>query len=157
MPEAHFNLTSTPEISACRKMHSSKSWSPDMRRLPTQQRNARVRRERDFRALSRLALLLVCGLILAVGFVFAARQQFAAVRYGYECENLRAERQRLWVENQRLLLEKEQASAPERLESAARQLGLKPIEPGQVGVKTNEQRHQPVTTALIRPSASFNR
>jgi cell division protein FtsL len=128
-----------------------------MRRLPTQQRNARVRRERDFRALSRLALLLVCGLILAVGFVFAARQHFAAVHYGYESENLRTERQRLWVENQRLLLEKEQASAPERLESAARKLGLKPIEPGQVGVKTDEQRRTSVTTALISPSTSFNR
>jgi cell division protein FtsL len=128
-----------------------------MQRIPTQQRNARVRRERDFRALTRLALLLVCGLVLAVGFVFAARQHFAAVRYGYETENLRVERHRLWVENQRLLLEKEQASAPERLESAARKLGLKPIEPGQVGVQTNEQRRPPVTTALIRPSASFNR
>jgi cell division protein FtsL len=125
-----------------------------MRRLPSQQRNARVRRERDFRALSRLALLLICGLILAVGFVFAARQHFAAVRYGYDSENLRTERQRLWVENQRLLLEREQVSAPERLESAARQLGLKPIAPGQVGVQ-NEQKRQPVTTALIRPSASF--
>ena len=128
-----------------------------MQRIPTQQRNARVRRERDFRALYRLALLLVCGLVLAVGFVFAARQHFAAVRYGYETENLRVERQRLWVENQRLLLEKEQASAPERLESAARQMGLKPIEPGQVGVQNNEQRRPAVTTALIRPSASFNR
>ena len=128
-----------------------------MQRIPTQQRNARVRRERDFRAFCRLALLLICGLVLAIGFVFAARQHFAAVRYGYETENLRIERQRLWVENQRLLLEKEQASAPERLESAARQLGLKPIEPGQVGVQTNEQRRPAVTTALIRPSASFNR
>ena len=128
-----------------------------MQRIPTQQRNARVRRELDFRALYRLALLLICGLVLAVGFVFAARQHFAAVRYGYEIENLRVERQRLWVENQRLLLEKEQASSPARLESAARQLGLKPIEPGQVGVQKNEQRRPSVTTALIRPSASFNR
>ncbi|HKY29799.1 MAG TPA: cell division protein FtsL [Pyrinomonadaceae bacterium] len=104
-----------------------------MRRLPMEQRNARVRRERDFRALKRLALLLFCGLVLAIGFVFAARQHFAAVRYGYDSENLRTERQRLWAENQRLLLEKEQASAPARLESEARRLGLKPIEPGQVG------------------------
>jgi cell division protein FtsL len=129
-----------------------------MQRLPSQQRNARVRRERDFRALSRLGLLLFCGFVLAVGFVFAARQHFAAVRYGYQSESLRSERERLLAENQRLLVEREQASAPARLESAARQLGLKPLEPGQVGTKkASEQRRQPVATALINPSASLNR
>ncbi len=129
-----------------------------MRRLPTKQRNARVRRERDFRALSRLGLLLFCGVLLAVGFVFAARQHFAAVRYGYETEGLRVERQRLLAEHQRLLLEREQTSAPARLESAARELGLKPLQPGQVGsAKVNEPIPRSMATALMQPSASFNR
>lgn len=127
-----------------------------MRRVPSTQRNSRVRRERDFRALSRLGILLFCGLALAVGFVFAARQHFAAVQYGYESESLRAERQQLLAEQQRLLLEKEKASAPERLESAARRIGLRPIQPGQVGTqRTNDQGRMPI--ALIHPSASFNR
>ena len=127
-----------------------------MRRVPSTQRNSPVRRERDLRALSRLGLLLSCSLVLAVGFVFAARQHFAAVRYGYESENLRNERQRLLAEQQRLILEKEQASAPARLESAARKLGLKPIQPGQVGTqKVNEQGRVPM--ALINTSASFKR
>ncbi len=129
-----------------------------MQRLPSKQRNTRVRRERDFRALSRLVMLLCGGLVLAVGFVFAARQHFAAVQFGYESESLRNERQQLLAEQQRLLLEKEQASAPARLDSAARQLGLKPLKAGQVGTqRANEQRRLPLTTALINPAASFNR
>ena len=129
-----------------------------MQRLPSNQRNTRVRRERDFRALSRLILLLGCGLVLAVGFVFAARQHFAAVAFGYESESLRQERQQLLAEQQRLLLEKEQASAPARLESAARQLGLKPLKAGQVGTqRPNEQSRLPLATALINPTASFKR
>lgn len=129
-----------------------------MRRLPSKQRNCRVRRERDFRALSRLGILLSSGLVLALGFVFAAHQHFTAVQVGYESENLRTEKQQLLAEQERLLLEKEQASAPARLESAARQLGLKPLQPGQVGTrKGSEEGRLPVATVLIRPSTSFSR
>ncbi|CAN5872710.1 hypothetical protein BH18ACI4_BH18ACI4_05650 [soil metagenome] len=129
-----------------------------MQRLPLNQRNTRVCRERDFRALSRLVLLLGCGLLLAIGFVYGARQHFVAVQFGYESESLRHERRQLLAEQQRLLLEKEQASAPARLESAARQLGLKPLKAGQVGTqRANELRRLPLATALINPAAPFNR
>src|SRR5918996_634085 len=103
-----------------------------MRRLPRNQRNSRIQRERDTKALSRLALLLFSGLVLACGFIFAARQHFGAVHYGYQSELLRQERLRLENERQRLLLEKEQVSSPSRLESAAREFGLKPLSPGQI-------------------------
>ena len=103
-----------------------------MNRFPGQQRNARVRRTRDVTALSRLGLLLFCGLVLAGGFVFAAKQHFAAVQFGYKSETLRTERKRLIEENQRLALEKEKVSAPAKLEPAARQLGLKPATAGQI-------------------------
>lgn len=129
-----------------------------MQRLPSKQLNTRVRRERDLRELRRLVVLLGCGLLLAVGFVFAARQHFAAVQFGYLSESLRTERQQLLAEQQRLLLEKEQASAPARLESAALQLGLKPLKAEQVGTqRANEQKRLPLTNALINPAASFNR
>src|SRR5215213_1470450 len=104
-----------------------------MKRFPEHQLNAKVRRTRDVTALSRLALLLFCGLVLAGGFVFAAKQHFAAVQYGYENETLRNERKRLLDENQRLALEKERATAPDKLEPAARRLGLKPARPRQIG------------------------
>jgi cell division protein FtsL len=106
-----------------------------MKRFPEQQLNTKVRRTRDATALSRLGLLLFCGLILAGGFVFAAKQHFAAVQFGYKNETLRTERKRLLEENQRLALEKERAIAPDKLEPAARRIGLRPARPGQIGNK----------------------
>jgi hypothetical protein len=75
-----------------------------MNRFPEQNRNAKIRRARDVSALSRLSLLLFCGLILAGGFVFAAKQHFAAVQYGYKSEHLRSERKRLLEARQLLSL-----------------------------------------------------
>ncbi|MBV9210737.1 MAG: cell division protein FtsL, partial [Acidobacteria bacterium] len=93
-----------------------------MRRLPLNQPNFTIHRERDGRALSRLALLLFSGLLLAGGFIFAAGQHFAAVRYGYQSEKLRRERDQLMEEQRQLLLERQQASTPARLEEEARKL-----------------------------------
>ena len=104
-----------------------------MKRFPEFQPNAKVRRARDVTALSRLALLLFSGLILAGGFVFAAKQHFAAVQFGYQSEELRAERKKLMEENDRLKLDRDRAIAPDKLEPAARRLGLKPATPGQIG------------------------
>jgi cell division protein FtsL len=83
-------------------------------------------------ALSRLTLLLFCGLVLAAGFVLAAKQHFAAVQYGYQNETLRSERKKLIEDYQRLALEKEKALSPARLEMAARALGMKPATAGQI-------------------------
>jgi cell division protein FtsL len=83
--------------------------------------------------------LLFCGLVLAGGFVFAAKQHFAAVQFGYQNESLRSERKRLLEENQRLALEKEKATAPDKLEPAARRLGLQPARPGQIARLAAEQ------------------
>lgn len=110
-----------------------------MKRIPQIQPNSRVRRERDVVALSRLVLLLFCGVFLTSGFMFAAKQHFAAVQYGYQNEDLRQERQRLLEERRRLLLEKEQVSSPVRLEPAARKLGLKPATSGQIGSVTRKE------------------
>ena len=104
-----------------------------MNRFPEHQLNAKIRRSRDVSALSRLALLLFCGLVLAGGFIFAAKQHFAAVQYGYQNESLRNERKRLLEENQRLALEKEQAIAPDKLGPAARRLGLQTPRAAQIG------------------------
>ena len=129
-----------------------------MRRVPSKQRNSKIHRDRDMRALSRLALLLLCGLVLASGFVFAAQQHFAAVDYGYKSEELRRERARLLEEKQQLMLQKEQAFAPARLATQARELGLKPLLASQVGNQKASRRSQlPLAPALLNPSASFQR
>lgn len=129
-----------------------------MRRVPSKQRNSQVRRDRDMRALSRLALLLLCGLVLAGGFMFAAQQHFAAIDYGYKSEGLRRERERLLEEKDHLMLQKEQAFAPARLAIQARELGLKPLLASQVGTQRASSRSQlPLAPALLTPSASFQR
>ena len=129
-----------------------------MRRVPSKQCNSKIHRHRDVRALSRLAVLLCCGLVLASGFVFAAQQHFAAVEYGYKSEGLRRERERLLEEKQQLMLKKEQAFAPARLASKARELGLKPIQASQLGTQKAGSRSQmPLAPALLNPSASFQR
>lgn len=129
-----------------------------MKRFPEHQRNASIRRSRDVTALSRLALLLFCGLVLTGGFVFAAKQHFAAVQYGYETESLRHDRRQLIEEQQHLSLEKEKLSAPAKLGPAARRLGLRPATPAQIAlrepkkeVETTETRDsEKVSAALAR-------
>ena len=103
-----------------------------VRRLPSKQRNANVVRGADRTAQTRLALLLLCGLVLAGGFLYACGLHFAALRYGYQTETLRREREQLLQEQRRFLLEREEAASPARLERAARQLGMQPMQPGQM-------------------------
>ena len=131
-----------------------------MKRLPPNHANAKVHRERDIGALSRLALLTTCGLVLTGGFLVAARQHFAAVQFGYQNEELRREHQRLEAEQKRLLLEKEEASSPIRLEPAAREIGMQPAQAGQVVTrkensvtKKENKKTESQPAAVVKPSA----
>lgn len=103
-----------------------------VRRLPSKHRNAPVGREKDKDAFFRLGLLLVVGLVLACGFVYAGRQHFAALKFGYETEKLRRERDQLAEAQRRLTLQREEAASPVRLEQAAKQLGMQPLQAAQV-------------------------
>jgi cell division protein FtsL len=103
-----------------------------VRRLPSKQQNAINAQRSDRTAQTRLALLLLCGLVLAGGFLYACGLHFAALRYGYQTETLRREREQLLEEQRRFLLEREEAASPVRLERAARQLGMQPMQPGQM-------------------------
>lgn len=123
-----------------------------IRRVPSRQRNARVARESDRDAFLRLGLLLFCGLGLASGFVYAGRQHFAALKYGYETENLRRERDQLAEEHRRFLLQREEAASPVRLERAARQLGMQPLQPGQVDpLRQSTGSSNAATTLTVNP------
>src|SRR6266513_1305836 len=103
-----------------------------MRRVPSRHRNAPVVRERDRGALKRFACLLVCGLVVAGGFVYAGGQHFAALRLGYQTEKLRNALTEAREEQRRLTVKKEIAASPARLERAARQLGMQPMQPAQI-------------------------
>jgi cell division protein FtsL len=103
-----------------------------MRRVPSKHRNAPIVRERDRGALKRLSLLLAAALVLAGGFVYAGVQHFAALRLGYETEKLRNALTDAKEEQRRLTVQKEIAASPARLERAARQLGMQPMQASQL-------------------------
>src|SRR5919107_4808069 len=113
-----------------------------MKRVPRQHRNTDVRRERDGRALRRQIVLLACGLTAACGFVLAVGQHYAAVRYGYEGERLREERKVLLAERDRLLLELSAAESPTTLERAAREIGMQPARPSQMGASRRKDKDE---------------
>jgi len=103
-----------------------------MRRVPSKHRNAPVVRQRDRGAVKRFLVLLACGLVLAGGFVYAGGQHFAALRLGYQTEKLRNALTAARKEQRRLTVEKEIAASPARLERAARQLGMQPMQAAQI-------------------------
>lgn len=103
-----------------------------MRRVPSKHRNRLAPRRKEQGALGRLGLLLLCGLVLASGFVYAGVQHFGALRLGYETEKLRSDLDRAQEEQKRLLMARETAVSPIRLEQAARQLGMQPMMPAQI-------------------------
>ena len=124
-----------------------------VRRLPSKHRNAPVGREKDKDVFFRLGLLLVVGLVLACGFVYAGRQHFAALKFGYETEKLRRERDQLAEARRRLTLQREEAASPDRLEQAAKELGMQPLQAAQIdplrqGVNNTRQ----VEPLAVRPN-----
>ena len=123
-----------------------------MNRLPPPQRNANIRRERDRRALTSLFIVLACGLVIACGFVAAVGQHFAAVRYGYQNEELRQERARLVAEQEQLLLALDRAAAPGALEQAARRIGMQAARPAQLGALMSAPRRN---SSNVKATASL--
>jgi cell division protein FtsL len=103
-----------------------------MRRVPSKHRNRLAPRQKEQGAVGRLALLLLCGLVLASGFVYAGVQHFGALRLGYETQKLRSDLDKAQEEQKRLLMARETAVSPIRLEQAARQLGMQPMMPAQI-------------------------
>ena len=124
-----------------------------VRRLPSKHRNAPVGREKDKDAFFRLGLLLVVGLVLACGFVYAGRQHFAALKFGYETEKLRRERDQLAEAQRRLTLQREEAASPVRLEQAAKQLGMQPLQAAQIDpLRQGVNNARKVETLTVRPN-----
>jgi cell division protein FtsL len=107
-------------------------------------------------------MLLFCGLTLASGFVYAGGRHFAALKLGYETENLRKIRNDLVEEQHRFQLAHDAAVSPARLEQAARQLGMQPMQAAQIdplqrtvktSTETSTEKASPeiITTGLAAP------
>ena len=104
-----------------------------MRRVPSRHRNRpRVVKQKDRNAVKRFSSLLTAAAILAVGFLYAGHQHFAALHLGYETEKLRNALTDAKEEQRRLTVQKEMATSPGRLEQAARQLGMQPMQAAQL-------------------------
>ena len=130
-----------------------------IRRVPTKQRNASIKPEPDPSALMRLGFQLFCGLVVAVGFVYAGGRHFAALKLGYQTEDLRRVRDQLEAEQRRFLLAREEAASPARLERAARQLGMQPLQSSQIDplkrtVKSFAGTNSPASTQSRKLSAA---
>lgn len=124
-----------------------------VRRLPSKHRNAPIGREKDKDAFFRLGLLLVVGLVLACGFVYAGRQHFAALKFGYETEKLRSKRDQLAENQRRLKLQRDQAANPARLEQLAKQLGMQTLQPAQIDpLRQGANNSRTVQTLTVRPN-----
>ena len=124
-----------------------------VRRLPSKHRNAPVGREKDKDAFFQLGLLLVVGLALASGFVYAGRQHFAALKFGYETEKLRTQRDQLAEAQRRLTLQREEAASPVRLEQLAKQLGMQTLQPAQIDpLRQGKNNSRTVQTLTVRPN-----
>ena len=124
-----------------------------VRRLPSKHRNAPVGREKDKDAFFRLGLLLVVGLVLACGFVYAGRQHFAALKFGYETEKLRSKRDQLAENQRRLKLQREEAASPVRLEQLAKQLGMQTLQPAQIDpLRQGTNNSRTVQTLSVGPN-----
>lgn len=83
-------------------------------------RNQRRRRPLDRRSLLQWSLVCVGGLLLAVGFGFAAWQQLEALRLSYEANRLRSELDELLHERQRLKAERERKLSPLHIDGLGR-------------------------------------
>lgn len=69
-------------------------------------------------------LTLACGLMLVVGFFFAARSHFASIDFGIKNSRLRKQIEELESDKRRLILSKEIALSPAEIKKAARKIGL---------------------------------
>ena len=130
------------------------------RRIP--QRPQRVKRhagangrEKDNRVFVRLGLLLICGLSLACGFVYAGRQHFTALNYGYQTQEMRRERDRLAEEHHQYLAQREAAANPIHLEQAAKRLGLQPLQAAQID-PLRQQKAETRTVVAPRATSRIN-
>ena len=127
-----------------------------VRRVPSKHKNTPVVRHADSGSIVRLAALLLCGLVIAGGFVYAGGRHFAALKLGYETEKLRTQLETEREQQRRLLLERETAASPARLERAARQLGMQPMLPSQIEpVKPASGEASPASSGVNQKATSM--
>lgn len=124
------------------------------RGLQSNNRPQNVKREKDPIPWRYCFLTLVCGLILVVGFFWAARQHFSAMDYGIKNAKLRQQKEGLEADQRRLFLTKEVALSPAELQKAAQKIGLQELSSRDMEVIMAEkapEKEAETTTPVARP------
>ncbi len=93
-------------------------------------------------------LTLACGLILIVGFFFAARQHFSSIDFSIKNSKLKKQIDELETDKRRLQLAKEIALTPSEIKKAARKIGLTEMT---VNNKTPENLPAKKSNDVVKP------
>ncbi len=92
---------------------------------PNKNKSQRKNRNRNPIAWRYGFLTLVCGLILIIGFFFAARQHFSSIDFSIKNSRLRKHIEELEAGKRRLILAKEIALSPAEIKKAAQKIGFR--------------------------------
>ena len=96
------------------------------KQMPENKKSQRVQSKKGDPIPWRYGLLtLGCGVILVVGFFFAARQHFSSIDFGIKNSKLRKQIESLEADKRRFLLAKEIALSPAEIKKAAQKLGFR--------------------------------
>ncbi|MEK7723667.1 MAG: hypothetical protein AAB336_04910 [Acidobacteriota bacterium] len=90
-------------------------------------KNEKIRREQDPIPWRYCLLTLVCGLLLVVGFFWAARQHFSAMDFGIKNAKLRQQKESLESEQRLLDRNREVSLSPSEIKKVAKKLGLQDL------------------------------
>ena len=122
--------------------------------LTRKNRVAPVKRERDPIPWRYCLLTLVCGVLLSLGFFWAAMQHFSAMDLSMKNAKLREERQNLEDKARELYLTKQNLMSFDQLKKAAKKYGLQSLSSENIqvlgSVKTETKENPAVLkTALV--------
>lgn len=111
------------------------------KKTPENSKNLRLQSKRDSIPWKYCLLTLTCGLVLVVGFFFAARQHFSSIDFGIKNSRLRKQIENLESDKRRFILAKEIALSPAEIKKAAQKLGFREMS------ASNIEAYNPVNTA----------
>ncbi len=102
-------------------------------------------------------LTLFCGLMLVVGFFFAARSHFSSIDFGIKNSKLRKQIEELEADKRRLILSKEIALSPAEIKKAAKRIGLTEMTASNIEVYRPPVKEKSKTEKLIveKPKLEF--
>ncbi len=94
------------------------------KKISSKKPSARNRGEREPLPLRYCILTLTCGLILVVGFFFAASQHFSSIDFGIKNSKLKKQIEELETDKRQLILAREIALTPSEIKKAAKKIGF---------------------------------